>query len=307
MITFGFFDSVDGDRKYSADQISQYFKGLIGDGIYENVGSGLVVTAGSGLSVNVGTGRGIVKYHWIENDNLTNIALTAHSSLPKYVAIVMRYDKSNRKMEFGTVDGTPASTPEKPTLSNTDLLKELALAYVLVPAGATSISASNIEDARSASGWVTGLITQLDISNLYQQWVALFNDYYQTMEEEFEEWFDMLTEQLNVSTYIRKFTKNVTLESGSVDNHIPLDMTNYTYNLNDVIKVYINGLYGVQGVDWSLNTSEDPVEIDTAVTADGTEVYIEILKSKVGFNILIGANNTPVVDENDNNIVLGGE
>ena len=101
MVTYGFFDSVDGDRKYSADQISQYFKGLIGDGIYESVGSALVVTPGSGLSVNVGTGRGIVKYHWIENDNLTNIVITAHLSLPKYVAVVMRYDKSNRKMEFG--------------------------------------------------------------------------------------------------------------------------------------------------------------------------------------------------------------
>ena len=310
MITYGFFDSVDGDRKYNAGQMSEYFKGLIGDGVYESVGDAFVVEAGSGMKVTVGSGRAVIDCKWLDNDSDANVDISAADlSHPRYTSVVLRLDYANRLMEIGTIDGTPAATPTKPERTWSDSIKELVIADIYVPAGAIQISNTNISDQRSSSrcGWVTGLITQLDISNLYQQWVALFNDYYQTMEEEFEEWFDMLTEQLNVSTYIRKFTKNVTLESGSVDNHIPLDMTNYTYNPNDVIKVYINGLYGVQGVDWSLNTSEDPVEIDTAVTADGTEVCIEVLKSKVGFNILIGANNTPVVDENDNNIVLGGE
>ena len=45
-ITSGFFNSVNGDRTYNADQMSTYFKGLIGSGVYENVGGALQVLAG---------------------------------------------------------------------------------------------------------------------------------------------------------------------------------------------------------------------------------------------------------------------
>ena len=52
MVTYGFFNSVDGDRRYTADQMSNYFKGLISDGVYEGLGSALVVTAGDGQCGN---------------------------------------------------------------------------------------------------------------------------------------------------------------------------------------------------------------------------------------------------------------
>ena len=49
-VTYGFFNSVlvNGmqDRRYNADQMSTYFKGLISDGVYQNVGGGLQVRAG---------------------------------------------------------------------------------------------------------------------------------------------------------------------------------------------------------------------------------------------------------------------
>ena len=48
MLTSGFFNSVDGDRKYNAEQMSQMFEGLIGDGIFESVGGKFKVSANSG-------------------------------------------------------------------------------------------------------------------------------------------------------------------------------------------------------------------------------------------------------------------
>jgi hypothetical protein len=212
-------------------------------------------------------------------------------------------------MEFDTVDGEAAADPDYPTATWTDSVKELVLAYIYVSAGATSISQSDITDARSLDvcGWVTGLIEQISIENLYLAWVDKFNQYYVAMEENYEAWFDMLTEDLNVSTYIRKFKKRAVLTSGEDNNHIPLDITNYTYNTDDVVRVYINGLYGSEDIDWSLDTSTTPPEIITVADAVGTEVCIEILKSKVGFNALIGANNETVVDQNGGNILLGGD
>ena len=72
-----------------------------------------------------------------------------------------------------------------------------------------------------------------------------------------------------------------------------------------MVRVYINGLYGSENIDWSLDTSTTPPEIITVADAVGTEICIEILKSKVGFNALIGANNDVVVDQNDNDILVG--
>ena len=308
MVTYGFFDSQNGDRRYNADQMSEYFEGLISDGVYESVGDGMVVEAASGMTVSIGTGRAVIDCKWMDSSSDEQITISGADPVnPRYTAIVVRLDKTRRLMEFDAVDGDAAADPDYPAATWTDNIKELVLAYILVSAGATSISQSNITDARSLDvcGWVTGLIDHISIENLYLQWVDKFNQYYVAMEENFEAWFDMLTEDLNVSTYIRKFKKRAVLTSGEDNNHIPLDMTNYTYNTDDVVRVYINGLYGSEDIDWSLDTSTTPPEIITVADAVGTEVCIEILKSKVGFNALIGANNDVVVDQNDNDILVG--
>ena len=301
MITYGFFDSIDGDRKYSADQMSEYFEGLIGDGIYESVGQALVVTPGAGLTVNIGTGRGIIKCHWIDNDTVANLEISSHSSLPMYVAIVMRYDHPNRLMQFATVNGTPATNPSKPAMTNTNTVKEIALAYILVPAGATSISAADIEDARSESGWVTGLIEQLDVSNLYNQWYALFNRYFDDMEGRFNEWFTTLTDELNVNTYIAKYEKSVTLSDSNV---IELDMVGYSYDSNDAVDVFINGLHGIPRVDYTLDASGTVPTITTLAEAAGTVVEIRIFKSKIGFNPQVDIDGNYVVTSQGNNIAI---
>ena len=36
MIKTGFFNSINSDRGYNADDISDYFKGLITDGVFKN-------------------------------------------------------------------------------------------------------------------------------------------------------------------------------------------------------------------------------------------------------------------------------
>ena len=78
-VTYGFFNSVlvNGmqDRRYNADQMSTYFKGLISDGVYQNVGGGLQVRAGEGMTVQVMPGRGVFDSRWLENDSVLDIPL----------------------------------------------------------------------------------------------------------------------------------------------------------------------------------------------------------------------------------------
>ena len=121
MVTYGFFDSQNGDRKYNADQMSEYFKGLISNGVYESVGEGMVVEAASGMNVSIGTGRAIIDCKWLDNSASELVEITMADLVnPRYTAIVVRLDENRRLMEFDTVDGEAAADPEYPTVTWTD-------------------------------------------------------------------------------------------------------------------------------------------------------------------------------------------
>lgn len=273
-ITYGFFNSVNGDRKYNADQMSNYFEGLVSDGVYNGVGNSMVVQASSGMNITVGSGRAIIGNKWIKNDSAYTLTVTgSHPTLNRYTAVVIKLDKVNRNISITTIDGTPASTPTKPTITNSQTVMYLVLAYVYVGAAVTSISQSNITDTRTDStvcGWVTGLIEQVDTSTLYLQW-----------QEAFDTWFDDLTQELNVDTYIQEYYKRVVLSSGQ-STVIPLDMSGYTYSSSDIFFVYINGLAGAPDVDYYLDTSGSTPELHPSVYKTGTEIEIKVLKSKIG-------------------------
>ena len=74
-VTYGFYNSVNGDRKYNSIQMSRMFDGIISDGIFETVGDKLMVSAGSGMTVNVGTGRAWFNHTWTWNDSLLPIKI----------------------------------------------------------------------------------------------------------------------------------------------------------------------------------------------------------------------------------------
>lgn len=304
-ISFGFFNSLNGDRTYDADQMSEYFDGLISNGVYESVGGALQVKAvtGGGMNVQVMPGRGIINCKWISNNSALILEVTAaHAVLNRWTAVVMRLDIVNRLMTITTKDGTPASTPTKPSMDNTASVVELCLAYIYVGAGVTSISQANIEDMRASDlcGWVTGLIDQVDTSELFLQWQTAYENYFAEMTAEFDDWFATLTSQLNVNTYIQEYNKNVTIGSG-VTNVVALDMTGYSYSSDDVIFVYVNGLYDTT---YTLNTSGATPTITTVADADGTEISIKILKSKIGFSTLVGSDGA-IITGDDGATIIG--
>jgi hypothetical protein len=272
-ISFGFFNSLNGDRTYDADQMSQYFKGLISNGVFANIGGSMAVVAdGQSMSVNVLTGRAVIDCKWIENDAAYPVTITqSHATLPRYTAVVVQLDSVERLIRITTKDGTPASTPEEPEI---DSATELCLAMILVPAQSNTVIQSRVIDKRGSSLclWVTGLITQLDTNQLFLQWSELWNT-----------WFSGLTEDLNVNTYVERYQKSVTLSSS---NTIALDMTGYTYEATDIINVFINGLFGVRGTDFTLDDSGATATITTAAEASGTIVTIDVMKSLVGFPAL---------------------
>lgn len=296
-ITYGFFNAVkqsDGtyDRAYNSEQMSDMFEGLISDGVYESVGDALLITAKNGMTVQVGTGRMVIDGKWLKNDAKMDITLAAsHLTLNRWSAIVARLDNSNRVITLVEKAGTPATSPEKPAMTESQTIKEKCLAYVYVAAGASSITQTNITDTRpdtSICGWVTGLIKQVDTSQLFLQWQTAYEEMYaqlQSWETEqkasFDTWFAALTQELNVNTYIQKYHKVV--ETTDEQGVFALDMAGYTYGALDIILVNVNGVVLVEDYDWILDTSKSPVELHAKFGIDaGNVVEITILKSKIG-------------------------
>ena len=303
-ITYGFFNSINNDRRYDADQMSEYFDGLVSNGVYESVGGALQVKAISGeMAVNVQTGRAIVNCKWVKNNSVLPLSINgSHVTLNRWTAVVIRLNHVDRTIEITTKDGTNASDPVKPAMQDDATAKELCLAYIYVKAGATAITQANITDMRPSNlcGWVTGLIQQVDTSELFLQWQTAYENYFAEMTAEFDDWFATLTSQLNVNTYIQEYNKNVTIGSG-VTNVVALDMTGYSYSSDDVIFVYVNGLYDNT---FTLDASGATPTITTVADADGTEISIKILKSKIGFSTLVGSNGNEIVDQNGNSILM---
>lgn len=308
-ITYGFFNSINGDRTYDADDMSNYFKGLISNGVFEDVGGALQVldAENNDMTVNVATGRGVINCKWINNDAVLTLPVTAaHVTLNRWTAVIMKLDIVNRLMDITTKDGTPASTPVKPTMTNDGTAVELCLAYIYVAAGATTISQADIEDTRasSACGWITGLINQVDTSTLFIQWQTAYSNYYTQMTLAFDAWFSSLTEELNVDTFVQHFTKRAVIGTGGATHVVSLDMLGYTYNSSDIICVYINGLRAISGVHYALDTTGATPTVTTEATANGTEIFVEVFKSKIGFETLVDNNNNNLVDDNNNDFVV---
>ena len=162
-IKYGFFDSVDGDRKYSAEDIGRYLQGIISSGVYSDNTSSLQVLAGTGMQVEVQPGRAMLHYHFMENDEPLTLTLSAGGTLDRIDAIVARLDMERRICEIAVKEGTPATTPTAPTMFRTDNTKEYMLASVYVAKLATMISQENITDTRhdtTVCGWVRGIVKQ---------------------------------------------------------------------------------------------------------------------------------------------------
>lgn len=146
-LTFGFYDSVNGDRTYNAKDFSRFFDGILTDGIFGDIGDALRVTAGSGLSVNVGIGRAWFNRTWTWNDSVLNISLpTADPVLPRIDTVALIIDDTLRTNSIEIIQGTASSSPVAPTLTNTSDHHEYRLANVAVSATATSITNNDITD-----------------------------------------------------------------------------------------------------------------------------------------------------------------
>lgn len=196
--TYGFYNSVNHDRKYNATQLSSIFDGIILDGVYMTIGDKFMVRPSEDDdSVIIGSGRAWFNRTWSYND--TDFVITGEMSelsLDRIDAVVLEINSNQnyRKNELKWITGVPSLTPQKPILIHTHDQNQYPLAYITRKANVTKITASQIENAvgTSETPFVTGVLEGMNIDGMIQQWRAQWDEFYaektQEMEDTTEYW-----------------------------------------------------------------------------------------------------------------------
>lgn len=188
-VTYGFYNSSNGDRKYNALQFSRLFEGIIRDGVFSTVGGSLMVTAASNLIVNINSGRAWFNNTWTNNDAMLPLTLDpAEAILNRYDAIVLEVAPDERENRFKIVKGTPATTPIKPVMVKSGGIYQYPLAYIYVGKGVGSISQANISNAVGTTEcpFITGAMQQVTTNAIVAQWEAEFDDWFSNVQSQLE-------------------------------------------------------------------------------------------------------------------------
>lgn len=190
-LTCGFFNSVDGDRKYDATQFASLFDGVITDGVVAAVGDWFATTPGGGMTVDVGTGRAWFNRTWTYSDAKIPLTLDASDLLYDRIdAVVLEIDSSIavRENSIKVVKGTPAQQPQKPTLINKGDIHQHALAYVRVRASTVSIGAGDItiNVGQADCPFVTSIVETPELEVLFAQWDAQFTEWFENVQSQLE-------------------------------------------------------------------------------------------------------------------------
>lgn len=191
-VTYGFYDSLNGDRVYNAGQMSKIFQGIISDGVMTSVGNGLSVTNNAGsMNINVASGRAWFKNTWTYND--ATIVLTPDAAEPVLnridsVIVEVNTDINSRVNTIKILKGTPASSPVAPTLTNTATLGQYPLADIYIGAGVTAITQVNITNRIGTTDCplASALVPAFDFSLLEQQYIAQFNAWFSDLQNELD-------------------------------------------------------------------------------------------------------------------------
>jgi hypothetical protein len=191
-IRSGFFNSVNGDRRYLAYNFAEYFASFIANGVFPNPSTGLQVYEKENMTITVKPGRGWINGYFIVNESDYDVTLaTADGALNRIDRIVLRLDYINREITIAVKQGMFASSPVAAALQRDTDAYELAIADVYVGKGSLSISQVNITDLRlntDLCGIVHGTVDQVDTTTIFNQYQAWFNETTSGTETEINDW-----------------------------------------------------------------------------------------------------------------------
>ena len=226
MEKFSFFNSVNGDRRYKAEDWANYFNKFITNGYFPNIASNLqVIASGTNMKVTLRAGAAWINGYMYNNTTDLELTIqTADAVNSRKDRVVLRLDHEKREIKAYVKKGTPSSSPVAPALQRDADAYELAVAEVHVRNGVVVITQEAVTDVRlnkDLCGVVNSLL-QADttmIFNQYWDWFVrtkqkyeednsvIMSDFRKFMEDEkkrynteFTAWFQNLKNVLDTNT-----------------------------------------------------------------------------------------------------------
>lgn len=215
-----FFNDVDGDRIYYAEDFAEYFIPFFTNGIFNN---GCQVLGNTNdMAVNVSTGRAFINgYRYRNKQSKTLTIENADGVLSRIDNIVIRLDLTNRNISTQVIKGSFSNNPVAPDLTRTSTIYDLRIAKVYIPAGTTEITQDLIEDCRFINndcGNVISPIKTPDTEQLFIQMQAIFDKFIADSTNGFDTWFDSIKNQLDSDAAGNLQNQINNLNSNKVDN-----------------------------------------------------------------------------------------
>ena len=185
-VTYGFYDSLAGDRKYNAAEMSRMIEGVVTEGIFQSIDGAFAVSEnlGVGMNVRVAAGRAWLNLTWTRNDAYYVVTLDPSEAVLNRIdtiVIEVNTDVAVRANSIKAIKGTPGSSPVAPTLANTATLKQYPLANIFVYSGMTHPVSGDITNrigVPAGTPYVVGVLSTLDsaaLATLQSQITSLFN------------------------------------------------------------------------------------------------------------------------------------
>lgn len=174
-----FFNSVNGDRRYKAEDFAGYFNQILTTGVFTNPSTSLQVIAQTGMKITVKAGACNIRgfFGIQEADEVLNVPV-ANPTRDRIDIVVARWDWNSR-------DITLVVKSDTTDLIRTDDVYELCLAEIEVKKGAGEILQANITDTRQ-DGTKCGIVNSLikvDPTTLFLQFQNAFDNWFNAIKD----------------------------------------------------------------------------------------------------------------------------
>ena len=229
-VSSGFFNSLNGDRKYNAAQMSAIFDGLIIDGVFASIGTAFAVKAAGGLTVNVGVGKAWFDHTWTVNDSILPMtAPEAEVLLDRIDAVVLEVNgtESVRENTIKFVKGNPSSAPSRPTLTNEGNVHQYPLCYIYRKYGTVVINQADITPmvGTESTPFVTGILQTISLDELLGKWQDELDRFTDARSKEVDDW--IAQEESDFTAWFNKMKADLQQEQTVLDQWIASEQADF--------------------------------------------------------------------------------
>lgn len=229
-VSSGFFNSLNGDRKYNAAQMSTIFDGLIIDGVFASIGTAFAVKAAGGLTVNVGIGKAWFDHTWTVNDSILPMtAPEAEVLLDRIDAVVLEVNgtESVRENTIKFVKGNPSSAPSRPTLTNEGNVHQYPLCYIYRKYGTAVINQADITPmvGTESTPFVTGILQTISLDELLGKWQDELDRFTDARSKEVDDW--IAQEESDFTAWFNKMKADLQQEQTVLDQWIASEQADF--------------------------------------------------------------------------------